>query len=532
MAKDIDQSKRRALKLQCDMKKTSSLFYLVLTAHSAVAFGPTCLFQNRRRHLPLASSITQETESTIDVEAAPFVWSKQWYPVFPLAHLENIGNKPVAFKVLGRNLVLFEHAPGSIAVFSDECPHRHAPLSTGKVVGCSLMCRFHGWQFDKDGSCVSIPMFPGSDSEREKLQKRDAFSVASYPTRRAGGLLWVCLDRESPPDLSPEVLVPESIAEKAEWMVQTFPVSYISMVENSLDPTHAPFIHQGVKDFNSGESFSPDGATPMKRFELLGPSTINGFTLEHSPYQKNSNVTVQRQFLPPCLQKTSLPGYDIYLYFLPTGLRETKVMSLFPLPSIKFMERFPSRMLRAVLDVAHYLYYTSDGAHRFFLQDSLTMVGQDSRKLHSTNGDASKVVLDLAPSPADVGIKTFQRWLRKFGHGGPFSDPTAVIDSITEPRFITLWDNHGKNCPRCQRMLARAKLIEKLSHRLKGLTLFCSVTAGFIQSFRGSKMIFAWAGLLVSLMFLCLERMAVQIYEKLHRRTNIPEIDVSDVYAY
>jgi hypothetical protein len=45
-------------------------------------------------------------------------------------------------------------------------------------------------------------------------------------------------------------------------------------------------------------------------------------------------------------------------------------------------------------------------------------------------------------------------------------------------------------------------------------------------------MIFAWAGLLVSLMFLCLERMAVQIYEKLHRRTNIPEIDVSDVYAY
>jgi hypothetical protein len=38
--------------------------------------------------------------------------------------------------------------------------------------------------------------------------------------------------------------------------------------------------------------------------------------------------------------------------------------------------------------------------------DTLTMQGQDSRKLMSTNFDMGKVVMDMAPTPSDAGKQT------------------------------------------------------------------------------------------------------------------------------
>jgi phenylpropionate dioxygenase-like ring-hydroxylating dioxygenase large terminal subunit len=40
----------------------------------------------------------------------------------------------------------------------DECPHRLAPLSEGRVVDGGLECPYHGWQFEgAGGGCVAIP---------------------------------------------------------------------------------------------------------------------------------------------------------------------------------------------------------------------------------------------------------------------------------------------------------------------------------------------------------------------------------------
>jgi phenylpropionate dioxygenase-like ring-hydroxylating dioxygenase large terminal subunit len=323
-----------------------------------------------------------------DDDQDAFVWSKQWYPVFPLSYLQeqNIENKPFPFQLLGRNLVAWKSdndnddtdTDSTWSVMVDECPHRKAPLSTGKVVGgCNLMCRFHGWQFSSDGTCTDIPMFPrgeeGDDDDTTKLnallQKNDAFRVRSFPTQTAGGLLWVYLGGGggAPPTMMiPEgALLPEEVAQTCDWIVASFPVSYMSMVENSFDPAHAPFIHEDVF------GFSPEGATPMKMYKLLNNTTmsVSGFTLEHTPYKKNEdpNSTVNRQFLPPTVQITKSPYFSMYLYFVPSGPRETLVLSSLPLPKLKFDRYIPDPLRTILYDTAPFISSTSKSSRRFYM---------------------------------------------------------------------------------------------------------------------------------------------------------------------
>lgn len=373
-------------------------------------------------HMPFAKHRLFSTLKTINNEISAFdtdsvneksqfVWSRQWYPVRPISYIQDIGNKALPIRILGRNLVLWK-SESTWSVMEDECPHRRAPLSTGKVVnGCNIMCRFHGWQFDADGNCKDIPMYPRENEDDNKKYENlmNKIDVKAYPTQVSGGLLWVYLgddvaNGKPPKTIRQEMLIDEDVAGKAEFLMNFVPVSYTSMVENSFDPSHAPFIHEGIKDFGGGV-FSPAGALAMKKFNLIPNTTIdaNGFMLEHSPYQTggDENLMITRQFLPPTVQKSKFPFFDVILYFIPVDVRETMVIATFPLP-INMPKFVPYQLVEFTKDTLHFAYIISEVSRRFYKQDMITMRGQDTRKLIETKYDAGTTVVDMAPTPADV----------------------------------------------------------------------------------------------------------------------------------
>ena len=100
----------------------------------------------------------------------------QWHPIYPSRRL---GKRPVALKVLDRELVLFRSASGAVGVLPDCCPHRGMRLSLGKVTGDRLVCPYHGWCFDTCGNGES----PGSP----KLHVR----AAALEVAEHRGLVWV-----------------------------------------------------------------------------------------------------------------------------------------------------------------------------------------------------------------------------------------------------------------------------------------------------------------------------------------------------
>jgi phenylpropionate dioxygenase-like ring-hydroxylating dioxygenase large terminal subunit len=57
---------------------------------------------------------------------------------------------------MGEELVLWRGPEGKIIVMRDRCPHRSAKLSLGKIVNGNIQCRYHGFQYDREGDSESL----------------------------------------------------------------------------------------------------------------------------------------------------------------------------------------------------------------------------------------------------------------------------------------------------------------------------------------------------------------------------------------
>jgi phenylpropionate dioxygenase-like ring-hydroxylating dioxygenase large terminal subunit len=327
--------------------------------------GLSSLATSRRFLLTRFASTDDENSSTkalhlgvpvpeTDQLSETFDWTKQWYPVLPLSSLYDdknlIMSKPLGITILDQDLVVWKTADGDdFSILDDSCPHRLAPLSEGKVFNNTLACRYHGWEFSKEGSCTNIPMMPKNNKE-EKLSK--AFCVKSYPAQVHDGLLWVYMDASeaSPP------LIPGSTGSQASnnnlqddkpfWLATTNPISWQSMIENSFDPSHAPFTHE-----SHGRSFgfyAPSMAIPMSKFEFVFDKESGkkagvhkqGFTLQHTPYQLPPNAPAgaadqaltTRQFVALATTMTRSAFLNTSLHFSPYD--QEKLLG--PLPSLKW----------------------------------------------------------------------------------------------------------------------------------------------------------------------------------------------------
>ncbi len=157
-----------------------------------------------------------------------------WYMA---AWADELTENPLLARVLlDEPIVFYRGQDGQVAALYDECPHRFAPLSKGRIDGNSIACGYHGLQFDCHGRCTLNPFGP--------IPK--AANVKAYPVSERYGILWIWMgdpdraDTTLIPDLS-EPYSADATAQSRGYMPTQ--ANYQLIADNVADLSHVDYLH-------------------------------------------------------------------------------------------------------------------------------------------------------------------------------------------------------------------------------------------------------------------------------------------------
>jgi vanillate O-demethylase monooxygenase subunit len=159
----------------------------------------------------------------------------QWY-VAAFGH--EVGRDLLARTICGERLALYRTEGGDVVALADRCVHRQFPLSESRLDGDRVVCGYHGFTYDRSGTCVYVPA--------QARIPRTA-RVASYPVVELDSFVWVWIGRPSLADLD---AIP-----RAPWLdnpawttvsgMEPVAARYSLLVDNLLDLSHETYLHGG-----------------------------------------------------------------------------------------------------------------------------------------------------------------------------------------------------------------------------------------------------------------------------------------------
>ena len=159
---------------------------------------------------------------------------RYWQPV---AMSEELGELPRVVRILGEDLVLFRDGSGRPGLLHRHCAHRGASLEYGIVAERGIICCYHGWHYDIDGTILragSEP--PDSPICRHVVQ-------GAYPVHEHHELLFAYL---GPPEARPPFPVFDSERmpdTTRKPFALTTPCNWLQVYENTQDPIHVLHLH-------------------------------------------------------------------------------------------------------------------------------------------------------------------------------------------------------------------------------------------------------------------------------------------------
>jgi phenylpropionate dioxygenase-like ring-hydroxylating dioxygenase large terminal subunit len=164
--------------------------------------------------------------------------------MYPISFVKDIPfERPISMRVAQQNIVLWKTSSKKIVSAPDRCPHRAAKLSLGRLIdtdqGIQLECPYHGWNFNKNGTCTRIPQL------QPKATQPKACNLKTYPIVVQDGIVWVGVKTES------KESIPSLSFKSKDCFITDYYLkanySYELQIENLLDPAHIHYVHDGFQ---------------------------------------------------------------------------------------------------------------------------------------------------------------------------------------------------------------------------------------------------------------------------------------------
>ncbi len=194
-----------------------------------------------------------------------------WYPA---ARSREVGEKPIAVKLVGDEITLFRDA-GKVHALHNRCPHRGLPMSMGKRnFPGTISCAYHGWTFDTNGACVAAL----NEGPCSRLPGR--VHIRTYPVEERNGVIWVYMGARAPKPIEEDV--PAELLDESAityFDVETWDFNWLPGLENLMD-THDLFVHRNSPFYlftkipawaDVASEVMPDGRGVSYRYSKIGP---------------------------------------------------------------------------------------------------------------------------------------------------------------------------------------------------------------------------------------------------------------------
>lgn len=162
----------------------------------------------------------------------------RWYIA---AFSNEISREPMERRLLGIPVALYRRENGAPVAMYGRCPHRYFPLAQGKVHGDALVCGYHGFEFQADGKCSSIPS-QGTGAK---------FCQPTYEIVERGPLCWIWM---GDPEKSDQGLIPPYAdfgLDQPGWRHSSANYFHLKgrsqlLIDNLMDLTHLPYVHYHI----------------------------------------------------------------------------------------------------------------------------------------------------------------------------------------------------------------------------------------------------------------------------------------------
>lgn len=256
----------------------------------------------------LADGIHLPVERYYDQEFADLEYQRMWLHAWQWVAREEDIPEPgdyIEYTIVARTVVIVRQPDRSIKVLDNVCPHRAtqlvAPSSCGTFGGNQIVCPFHGWRWNVDGSKSFIFAergFVAGSVDSDDVGLKEVRSTVKY------GFVWINFDDNAPcleeylgtydNHLRPMGLdrmrarwwkyatVPanwkitmEAFLE-AYHVVQTHPELALGASEEGYDPDTLRYYHHGMGHVDTTPPFNPDDSGFKQGF---GMSPVVGMEL-------------------------------------------------------------------------------------------------------------------------------------------------------------------------------------------------------------------------------------------------------------
>lgn len=258
------------------------------------------------------------------------IFAKDWFCVGRADALANSGDY-TTLDLAGQPILVVRDGGGALSAMSNVCLHRMSTLLEGRGTARSIVCPYHAWTYNLDGSLRGAPAM----TQNAGFCKDD-YKLPKVRCEEWLGWVFVTLNPDAPQVATQLATLEDMIADydmvnytETFYETHVWDTNWKVLAENFMESYHLPVCHAGTIGGLSKleEMVCPPGEAAFNYHTILKDDTLQIATAHPS----NTRMVGDRRRMTyliaiyPSLMITLTPGYFWYLSLHPNGVGQVRI---------------------------------------------------------------------------------------------------------------------------------------------------------------------------------------------------------------